>query len=304
MRSLTLTFLSLLAIGGLATRAPAQSGADARRIALGERIAARIAREPGAFAAVLYRSMGGMERVAIHPDSLFHAASTMKVPVMIEFWRQVDRGTLSADQPVLLVNQFASIVDGSSYSLDPADDSDSAMYALTGHRVPARQLVERMIIRSSNLATNAVIALVGAEAVTRTARELGAPTIRVLRGVEDGKAFRQGLNNMTSARDLAVLLEAIERRRAASPASCEAMLDVLRRQEFNDEIPAGVPKGTPVAHKTGWITGTLHDAAVVYPAGRAPYVLVVLTRGIPDEKVARTLIADISRTVWEDALAQ
>ena len=121
----------------------------------------------------------------------------------------------------------------------------------------------------------------------------------VLRGVEDGKAFRAGLNNTTTARDLQVLLEGIERGTAASRASCDYMRDVLLRQEFNGEIPAGLPAGTKVAHKTGSISGVLHDAAIVYPSGRRPYVLVVLTRGIPDDKVARPLIADISRIVYE-----
>jgi beta-lactamase class A len=79
------------------------------------------------------------------------------------------------------------------------------------------------------------------------------------------------------------------------------MKEILLRQEFNDEIPAGLPSGTLVAHKTGSITATLHDAAIVYPRGRAPYVLVVLTRNIPDEKVAKRLIADISRLVWSQA---
>jgi len=124
----------------------------------------------------------------------------------------------------------------------------------------------------------------------------------VLRGVEDGKAFRAGMNNTTTARDLAVLLEAIETGRAASRSSCDAMREILLDQEFNDEIPAGLPGGTRVAHKTGWITGVLHDAAVVYPPGRKPYVLVVLTRDIPDDKVARKLIADLSRIVWSHAV--
>jgi beta-lactamase class A len=123
--------------------------------------------------------------------------------------------------------------------------------------------------------------------------------MKVLRGVEDGKAFQQGLNNQTSARDLAVLLEAIESGRAATRASSLEMLEILAKQEFNDEIPAGLPTGTRVAHKTGWITGVTHDAALVYPPGRTPYVLVVLTKGIRERPVAQRLIADISRLVWE-----
>jgi beta-lactamase class A len=226
----------------------------------------------------------------------------MKVPVMIELVRESETGALRLDQRVLLVNQFGSIVDGSPYSLDPKEDSDSAMYARVGERVTVRELMDRMITRSSNLATNAVIALVGARRVDSVAHTLGATRMRVLRGVEDGKAYERGLNNTTTAADLAALLSAIANGRAASPAGTAVMLDVLSRQEFNGEIPAGLPAGTRVAHKTGQITAVLHDAAIVYPAGRPPYVLVVLTRGVPDEAVARALIADVSRLVYEHAV--
>ena len=268
------------------------------------RLEQRIAETPGAVVGIYYKALKSGELVTVAADSSFHAASTMKVPVMIEFFRQVERGGLSEQQPVLLVNQFASIVDGSPFTVAPIDDSDSTMYLRVGGRVPARELVERMIVRSSNLATNAVIALVGAEHADSTAHALGARRIRVLRGVEDGKAFQKGLNNTTTARDLGVLLEAIETRKAASARSCTEMLGILSRQEFNDGIPAGVPPGTRVAHKTGQITGVLHDAALVYPPTVGAYVLVVLTRNVPDERVARALIVDVSRLVYEHATRQ
>ena len=283
-----------LLVSTVTNTAGAQRG-DSLRV----RLESRIAATAGAVVGVYYKSLSSGELVTIAPDSSFHAASTMKVPVMIEFFRQVERGGLSAPQPVLLVNQFASIVDGSPFSVAPIDDSDSTMYLRIGERVPARELVERMIVRSSNLATNAVIALIGAQHADSTAHALGARNIRVLRGVEDGKAFQKGMNNTTTARDLGLLLEAIQRHTAASARSCDTMLAILGRQEFNDEIPAGLPPGTKVAHKTGSITAVLHDAAIVYPSGRSPYVLVVLTRNIPDERVARALIADLSRLVWE-----
>ena len=196
------------------------------------------------------------------------------------------------------MNRFHSIVDGSAYALNAGDDSDSSVYLRLGTRVPVRELLERMIVRSSNLATNELIALVGAEQANATAHALGATHINVLRGVEDQKAFDLGRNNTTTSADLAALLERIERGDALSAASGKLMKEILLRQELNDEIPAGLPPGTPVAHKTGSITATLHDAAIVYPPGRAPYVLVVLTRRIPDEKVAQGLIADISRLAW------
>jgi beta-lactamase class A len=286
-------FGAALLVSFITSTLPAQG--DSLRTRLEQRIAATT----GAVAGVYFKSLTTGELVTIAADSSFHAASTMKVPVMIEFFRQVERGGLLEQQPVLLVNQFASIVDGSPFAVAPIDDSDSTMYLRIGSRVPARELVERMIVRSSNLATNAVIALVGAAHADSTAHALGAQRMRVLRGVEDGKAFQKGLNNTTTARDLGMLLEAIEQRRAASARNCSEMLAILGRQEFNDEIPAGLPPETRVAHKTGQITGVLHDAAIVYLSGRSPYVLVVLTRNVPDARVARTLIADLSRIVYE-----
>jgi beta-lactamase class A len=258
---------------------------------------------PGAEVAVSYRDLATGDSLDIGADVDFHAASTMKIPVMLEVLRAVEAGRLGLDQGILLVNRFHSIVDGSPYSLDAGEDSDSLMYTRIGQRVPVRELMERMIVRSSNLATNALIALVGADRANSSAHALGATRIRVLRGVEDGKAYAAGMNNTTTSADLAVLLQRIERNEALGAESARLMKQILLRQEFNGEIPAGVPPGTPVAHKTGSITATLHDAAIVYPPGRAPYVLVVLTRKIPNEAAARSLIADISRAVWRHATA-
>lgn len=260
---------------------------------------ARIAAVPGAEVSLVYRPLDGKGApLELRGGVLFHAASTMKLPVLLELFRRAEQGALSLDQPLLLVNRFQSIVDGSDYALSPADDSDAELYQRIGAAVPLRELAERMITRSSNLATNALVGLLGAARIQQTARALGAKTIEIRRGVEDQKAFDRGLTNRTSARDLAALLEAIEAGRAASPAGCRAVLAILRAQQFNEEIPAGLPPHTKVAHKTGSIHATLHDAAIVYPEGAPPYILVVLTRAIPDERVARALIADLSRLVY------
>jgi beta-lactamase class A len=266
---------------------------------LRDRVASRIAEVTGATVGVFFAEVGGSATFALNPDSVFHAASTMKVPVMIEYFRGIDAGRISRDQDLLLGTTFKSIVDGSPYTLDAGVDSDSSVFGRVGQRVRLRWLIERMIVRSSNLATNTLIEVLDAKKVDATASALGTKHMKVLRGVEDGKAFAAGLNNQTSARDLAVLLEAIESGKAASTQSSREMLDILAAQEFNDEIPAGLPAGTRVAHKTGWITGVTHDAALVYPSGRKPYVLVVLTKGIRERPVAQKLIADISRLVWE-----
>jgi beta-lactamase class A len=268
---------------------------------LRQRMLDRIQEVPGATVGVVLRDVGGGAAVYINPDSVFHAASTMKVPVMIEYFRRLDAKQLTTDQTLALDTVFKSIVDGSPYALNAGVDSDSSVFARVGQQVPLRWLVERMIVRSSNLATNALIELLDAQKVQSTTVSLGAVNMKVRRGVEDGKAFQQGLNNQTTARDLATLLEAIETGKAASRASTREMVEILAKQEFNDEIPAGLPPGTKVAHKTGWITGVTHDAALVYPPNRKPYVLVVLTRGIRERQVAQRLIADLSRMAWEFA---
>jgi beta-lactamase class A len=272
--------------------------------ALTARIERRIATVPGAVVGVAYRDLETGDTVYINADSSFHAASTMKVPVMIELFRAFDAGRLRPDQRIVLGNQFKSIVDGSPYSLDAGSDSDSLVYTKVGSEITILELIDRMITRSSNLATNTVIELVGATNANATAHALGARNMRVLRGVEDTKAFQAGLNNTTTPRDLAVLMEALERNTAASPASSKAMRDILLRQEFNGEIPAGLPQGTPVAHKTGFITAVLHDAAIVYPPKGKPYVLVLLTRGIPRQETARELMVDVSRLVYAHAMGR
>lgn len=261
-------------------------------------VESRVARIPGADAAVAYIDLATGDTLFLAADSSFHAASTMKVPVMVELFRSANAGRISMGQGILLVNQFASIVDGSPYSLDPAADGDTVLYRRIGHRVPIDTLLRLMIARSSNLATNTLIALVGAAEVTGAMRGLGAERIEVRRGVEDGKAYDRGLNNTATARDLATILQAIEEAKGVTAADRRQMLDILLAQEFNQKIPAGVPRGVRVAHKTGEITAHSHDAALVYPPARRPYVLVVLTRGIADGAAADKLIADISAIIY------
>lgn len=262
-------------------------------------LARRIAAQPGAEVALWYEELATGRTLGIDDTLSFHAASTMKVPVMFELFRRADEGTLALDDRIPLANRFASIVDGSPYALDAGDDSDSALYRLVGVPVSYRELNERMIVRSSNLATNVLIERLGPTRVTATSRALGGEGVLVLRGVEDGVAFRAGLNNVTTARGLGKLLAALERGEVASPRATQEMIGTLMRQEFNDEIPAGLPPGTRVAHKTGWITATTHDAAIVYPPGARPFVLVILTRAIPARADAQRLMADLARIVWD-----
>jgi beta-lactamase class A len=286
-----LSVLLLLPLAACATAPP-------RTAALERRLDAVLA-GAGGEVALAYHDLGTGATVLRNPRLSVHAASTMKVPVMLALFREVDRGALRLDQPVPVRNEFRSIVDGSPFALEQEEDGDPELYGALGQSRPLEELMRRMIVRSSNLATNLLIELARPERVMELMRALGARDIRVLRGVEDEKAYEAGLNNTTTAYDLMLVLRAIAERRAVTPAASEAMLAILAAQEFKEKIPAGLPAGVVVANKTGDITGIHHDAAIVLPAGEPPYVLVVLTRGFADEAAANALIAAVSRAVWE-----
>jgi beta-lactamase class A len=253
-------------------------------------------RKSGADVAVAFRTLDGRDSLLIQPDVEYHAASTMKVPVLIELFRQARAGALSLDDQILVVNEFHSIVDGSPFKLAAGEDSDAEVYKHIGGRMSYRDLAESMITVSSNFATNLIIEKLGTKRIQQTTDALGASGMHILRGVEDDKAFQKGLNNTTTARALLTLMEKIAGGAAGDKASSEEMLAMLKRQKFNDRIPAGLPPGIPVAHKTGEITGIQHDAAIVYAA--RPFALVILVRGLQDAKRGSALAADITRVLY------
>ena len=269
---------------------------------LASAVSERLART-GADFAVAYRDLQTGDELLINPDVEFHAASMMKVPVMLRLHRMADWRQIDLDSTIEVRNEFTSIYDGSSYSLSADEDSDPTLYSLVGSEVTIRDLMDRMIASSSNLATNILIELADPDSIAPMLASLGADGVRVLRGVEDIPAYENGLNNTTSARGLLELFSALALGRAATPNATGEMVMALLQQEFNDAIPAGLPEGTPVAHKTGWITAVDHDGGIVMPAGRTTYVLVILTSGVEDETVTRTAAADVSRIIWEARLA-
>lgn len=303
--STLLTIIRFLLIG-IVTALPgtALSGTVLPWQALPTKIDALIRASVAETVAVAYYDLATRKELLINPDVSFHAASTMKVPVMMEIYRQAAMGKLSLDQRIPVKNDFASIVDGSHYSLAPDGDSDQSLYTKVGQTETIRELIRLMITVSSNLATNILIEQISPGRVMDLMRKIGANNIRVLRGVEDGKAFQKSLNNTTTARDLMIILRRIAERRAVSAKASDEMINIMLDQTFNEGIPAGLPQNARVSHKTGSITKINHDAAIVYPPDRKPYVLVVLTRGIEDEKLAHKLIADISRVVYEETRAK
>ena len=250
----------------------------------------------GADVGVAFRTFDGRTAWSYHAEDTFHAASTMKIPVMIELFHQVQQGRLKLDDSLPIKNEFHSLADGSIFTLDPKDDSETDLYQAVGQTRTLSQLCELMITVSSNFATNLLIQKVGVENIRATVHSLLADGMNVLRGVEDNKAFARGLNNTTNAQGLAVLLEAIAKGEAVDANASRQMVQILERQKSNEGIPAGVPSGIRVAHKTGELTKLHHDAAIVY--AKTPFVLVILVRGLVDIKDSSALMADITRQLY------
>ncbi|MEE6263739.1 serine hydrolase [Plantactinospora sonchi] len=236
------------------------------------------------------------------PDETHYAASTMKVAVLAALYRAAETGTLDLDAPVPVLNDFVSAKPGADrFSCGPDHDNDGEVWARLGGTATLRWLAERMIVRSSNLATNLVLGHVGLPAVDAVWVDSGARHSRTGRGIEDFAARDAGLDNQVTAADLAGLFGAITRSRLAGPATCTAMLDVLLRQERGEDLAAGLPEGTRIAHKNGWVRGVRHGAGMIFPADAPPYAVAVCTSVAPetgDDAAACRLIARVSAAAW------
>jgi beta-lactamase class A len=247
-----------------------------------------------------YGPVDGPPCFELRPAEGHYAASTMKLALVIAAYRQADAGKLDLNNRVRVHDTFQSVV-GGLFSMDRGEDSDQQTWRRMGTDVALRWLALRAIVRSGNLATNLLLEAVGLDPVAETLEVIGAGDSVVARGIEDAPARDQGLQNIVTARDLAATLQALVKGSAASRDSCDEVLAMLAAQQINDAIPAGLPPGTNVAHKSGWVKGISHDAGIVYPAGAPPYVLVMCTTSNLSEDDALGLIAGASAAAWRDS---
>ena len=290
-------FFQILLVISMTATADAQTGTKSGDVLL-NKIKAALADQKGFFAMAFKNELTG-ETILWNEHENFHAASTMKTPVMIEVFRQAAAGKFSLSDPVPVKNEFKSIVDSSIYQLDPKDDSQQDLYKLAGTKLPLSELVYQMIIMSSNLATNIIMEMVDGKKVTETMRSLGANDIRVLRGVEDNKAFAKGLNNTTTAYDLMIIFDKIAKYEAVDQKASEEMIRILLDQQHNTLIPALLPKEVKVAHKTGSITGVRHDSGIVFLPDGKKYVLVILSKNLADDEAATKAMARVSAMIYQ-----
>jgi beta-lactamase class A len=252
---------------------------------------------------IWYGPPGGPATYQRATDATHYAASTMKLALLAALYRAADEGRRDLDDEIEVRNEFTSAAPGGPRFACRQDyDNDDAVWDRLGRTATLRWLAQRMIVRSSNLAANLVLAEVGRPAVAEVWRTVGARHSVVGRGIEDADAAEAGITNLVTAADLAELLGAIALSTIASPGSCRAMLAILRAQERSEDLAAGLPAGTRIAHKNGWIDGVRLGAGIVYPDDAPPFVLTVCattpwaTSG-RDDKACR-LVARIAAAAW------
>lgn len=262
---------------------------------------AYIAQFNGKTISVAFHDLATNQTIHINADDPFHPASVVKVPVMMEVFRQIENKTFAPDERLPIVNSFTSIADGSPFSLDPKDDSETILYGRIGETETVRQLTRLMIVRSSNLATNILIQALGTQQINAFMLELGIQGVNVARGVEDNVAYYLGMNNSATARGLTQIMKLIAEGKVVSKEASNEMIRILLGQEFNESIPALLSKRVKVAHKTGWTGNFHHDSGIVFPEQRKPYALTIMTRGFPkeDENEAHTCMATISKMLFD-----
>jgi beta-lactamase class A len=239
-----------------------------------------------------------------HGDRWFHAASTIKVAVLLGVFAAIEDGRLALDSRVQVRNRFHSLVDGETYRISAARDANSEVHAAIGKTMQVKELATHMIVTSSNLATNLLIDLVGLDYSRQALGRLALEGIELCRGVEDEKAFEHGINNRVTANGLVRLFRLLYEGRAFSPDASQKMLEILHRQEYNGGIPAGLPRelveNARIAHKTGEISTIAHDAGLVFLPRRKPYALAILTEWSADTASRSEALARISQVIYED----
>ena len=264
----------------------------------------RIEGQPGVYG-VAFEDLSSGQRLLFNAEERTHAASLMKVPVMLTVFHLAERGEWDLERSVTVKNTFASLVDGSPFQVD--FDSKGPLAAKAGQTVSLLELVRLMITRSDNVATDLLMEIVPATRVMELIGRLRIEGVVVRRGVEDTKAYEAGLNNECSPRGMLEVLIACRNSALFGAQSRRQMMEILRAQEFSSMISRGIPadSGAVVAHKTGSISWVEHDAGIVELASGRAYALVVLSHdfGAARDKATETGAA-ISELVYRFAAAQ
>jgi beta-lactamase class A len=237
-------------------------------------------------------------RFAINADRRFHAASTIKVGILLAVGKAIDDGRIRPGDTLHIRNRFLSAVDGTPFRIDAESDGYPQLHRLVGRTAKVSDLAEWMIVSSSNLATNLLLDYITVDEAQRVLRDAGVEGVDLRRGVDDTKAHNQGFNNQATATGLLDLFATL-RGDFLAKASRDRAINILLQQRFNSMIPAPLPAHASVAHKTGEISTACHDAGIVYLPEREPYILVVLTEVAAETNGRREAVAKISEAVFQ-----
>jgi len=234
---------------------------------------------------------------SLRGDRWFHAASTIKVAMLLAVFRAADEGRLHLDDSLHVRNRFISAADGAPFRLSPDSDAMPELYQLVGRTTKISTLAEGMIAASSNLATNLLLDFMGVEYARKVLKDAGVGGVELRRGVEDYAAHHDGINNEVTADGLVRLLSAV-RGDFLRNESKEQAIRILLEQRFNSMLPARLPPHAAVAHKTGEISTASHDVGIVYLPEREPYIAVILTEFDSEGDGRREIVAAISGAIY------
>ncbi|MED0758175.1 class A beta-lactamase-related serine hydrolase [Aneurinibacillus thermoaerophilus] len=228
--------------------------------------------------------------ILINANDPLPSASLIKIPIMIAAYRQAQEGKL---------NLF------SEYSFLP-EDRVGGMGVLSHLspelRLTLKDLISLMIMISDNTATNMVIRNVGMDTVNQLAADLNCGQTVLVRMMMDHEAVKRGKDNMTSASDIVRFLKEIVEGSILNEENKKAVYDTLLNQQFHTKLPALITGGfslhATLAHKTGELPGTEHDAGIFCFNGKYAYV-AVLTTELSDNASGQRMIAQVGKLVFD-----
>jgi beta-lactamase class A len=242
----------------------------------------------GGIAGVYVQDLEGGWSYGVRPDEEFFSASIIKVPVMVAVYRKVDEGEISFSQMVEIQAD------------DWASGAGWLQWEQPGTKQTVGDLLYLMMGQSDNVATNALVRLVGGrEHVNEVALSLGAKNTVLYQKLSSERAAVPSLDNRTTPRDMATMMEKIATGEAASDASCKDMIALMYQNELDWWLDAGLPANVWAANKAGWLYEVFNEAGIVED-GDHPYVVAILSKyGPQNPDQGRLLIEEISRTVWQ-----
>jgi beta-lactamase class A len=232
------------------------------------------------------------DSIELHPDEVFPAASTIKVLIAAALMREADRDAGVLERPVRI--RESDIIGGS-----PIFGSASP-----GSRYEASTLLRAMIVHSDNTASNALITSLGFPRINAVASDLGLTRTRLARHFADDPPAWRPSENVTSPRDMGAFLLHLTRgargesTALASQAGCRRIVRIMLDQSDRTKIPWGVPRGVPIANKTGELERVSNDIGAVDPFGRAPYVVAAFTADLPYPDHGGAAIRRVSRVIY------